>query len=100
VRQLGAGAERIRILLNRASEPLLIAPRQIETALGYAIHHTFSSDYKTVSAALNSGVPLALTNHSELSLQFDQFTRGILGPVEPPSKIEPDRRRGFLGLKG
>ncbi len=99
VRQLGAGAERIRILLNRASEPLLIAPKQIETALGYSIHHTFSSDYKTVSTALNSGVPLALTNHSELSQQFDRFTRGILAMAEPPSKVEPERKRGFFGLK-
>jgi Flp pilus assembly CpaE family ATPase len=98
VRQLGAGAERIRILLNRASEPLLIAPKQIETALGYTIHHTFSSDYKTVSTALNSGVPLALTNHSELSLQFDRFTRGILALAEPAPKAEPERKRGFLGF--
>ena len=66
VRQLGAGGERIRVLLNRASDQILIAPRQIETALGYSIHHTFSSDYRTVSAALNSGVPLTLANHSEI----------------------------------
>ena len=54
------------MLLNRASDQILIAPRQIETALGYSIHHTFSSDYRTVSAALNSGVPLTLANHSEI----------------------------------
>ena len=60
VRQLGAGSERIKVLLNRVSEQNLIAPKQIETALGYGIHHTFSSDYRTVSTALNSGVPLAL----------------------------------------
>ena len=34
--QLGAGGERVRVLLNRASEPYPIAPKQIETALGYA----------------------------------------------------------------
>ena len=65
VRQLGAGSERVKVLLNRVSDQHLIAPKQIETALGYGIHHTFSSDYRTVSTALNSGVPLALTNHSE-----------------------------------
>ena len=75
MRQLGVGGERIRILLNRASDQHMIAPKQIETALGYGIHHTFPSDYKTVSTALNSGVPLALTNNSEIAAQFDSFTR-------------------------
>ena len=59
VRQLGAGSERVKILLNRTSDNLLIAPKQIETALGYGIHHSFASDYRTVSTALNSGVPVA-----------------------------------------
>src|SRR6187200_3677794 len=75
VRQLGAGSERIKILLNRVSDQHLIAPKQIETALGYGIHHTFASDYRTVSEALNSGVPLSMTNNSELSSQFGSFTR-------------------------
>ena len=67
VRQLGAGSERVKILLNRVSDQHLIAPKQIETALGYGIHHMFSSDYRTVSTALNSGVPLSLTNNSEIA---------------------------------
>jgi hypothetical protein len=74
VRQLGAGSERVKVLLNRADQHL-IAPKQIETALGYGIHHSFTSDYRTVSTALNSGVPLALTNNSEIAGQFGAFTR-------------------------
>ena len=35
VRQLGVGGERIRILLNRGVRSDMIAPKQIETALGY-----------------------------------------------------------------
>ena len=103
VRQLGAGGERIRVLLNRASEPLMIAPKQIETALGYSIHQTFASDYKTVSTALNSGVPLALTNHSELADQFDRFTRQIISPGEDdtpprePVKEKKEKKRAFFG---
>jgi len=96
VRQLGAGSERIRVLLNRTTDQHLIAPKQIETALGYGIHHSFSSDYRTVSTALNSGVPLTLTNHSEISAQFGSFTKGLLGLEEP--KAEPERRRPFLGI--
>jgi pilus assembly protein CpaE len=97
VRQLGAGSERVKVLLNRASDQNLVAPKQIETALGYGIHHTFSSDYRTVSTALNSGVPLALTNNSEIAGQFDTFTRHLLGLVED-AKPEPERKRVFLGM--
>ena len=97
VRQLGAGSDRIKIVLNRVSDQHLIAPKQIETALGYGIHQAFASDYKTVSEALNSGVPLALTNHSELSTQFGSFTRQLVGkPDEKPQ--QPEKRRAFLGL--
>jgi len=96
VRQLGAGSERVKVLLNRASDQGLIAPKQIETALGYGIHHTFPSDYRTVSTALNSGVPLSLTNNSEIASQFDSFARNLVGAdVEVK---EPEKRRTFLGL--
>src|SRR5258706_16177652 len=97
VRQLGAGSERVKILLNRVSDQSLIAPKQIETALGYGIHHTFSSDYRTVSTALNSGVPLAMTNNSEIAAQFDTFTRQLVGLAQAV-KPEPERKRVFLGI--
>jgi pilus assembly protein CpaE len=80
VRQLGACGERVRVLLNRAAEPFPIPPKQIEGALGHPIHHMFPSDYKTVSTALNSGVPLALAGNSDIAAQFDSFTRAILDP--------------------
>ena len=97
VRQLGACGERVRVLLNRAQEPYPIPAKQIEGALGHPIHHTFPSDYKTVSTALNSGVPLALAGNSEIAGQFDRFTRRILDPtVEPP--VEPTKRN-LLGLE-
>jgi pilus assembly protein CpaE len=96
VRQLGAGSERVKVLLNRTSDQNLIAPKQIETALGYGIHHSFTSDYRTVSTALNSGVPLALSNGSDLASQFTTFTRHLLGQQEEVK--EPEKRRAFLGL--
>ena len=97
VRQLGAGSERVKILLNRVSDQHLIAPKQIETALGYGIHHTFPSDYRTVSEALNSGVPLSLTNHSDISAQFGSFSRQLVGQADDV-KPQPEKRRAFLGL--
>lgn len=97
VRQLGAGSERVKILLNRTSDQNLIAPKQIETALGYGIHHSFPSDYRTVSTALNSGVPLSLTNNSDLASQFGSFSRQLLG-LQDEVKAEPERRKAFLGI--
>jgi len=93
VRQLGACGERVRILLNRAAEPYPIPPKQIESALGHPIHHTFPSDYKTVSTALNSGVPLALTGNSDIAAQFDHFTREILDPGAEAPSPQPARRK-------
>jgi pilus assembly protein CpaE len=97
VRQIGAGSERVKILLNRSSDQPVIAPKQIETALGYSIHHTFTNDYRTVSTALNSGVPLALTNHSEIASQFGAFTKQLVG-LQDGVKAEPERKRSFLGI--
>jgi pilus assembly protein CpaE len=92
VRQLGACGERVRILLNRAAEPFPIPPKQIEHALGHPIHHTFPSDYKTVSTALNSGVPLALTGNSDIATHFDRFTRLILDPADAAAPAQPAKR--------
>src|SRR5262249_30829761 len=98
IRQLGACGERVRVLLNRAAEPFPIPPKQIEGALGHPIHHTFPSDYKTVSTALNSGVPLALADGSDIAAQFDRFTRMILDPnAEVPAP--PPTKRKVPGLE-
>jgi pilus assembly protein CpaE len=98
--QLGAGKDRLRILLNRMSEQHQIGPKQIETTLGHSLHMMFPSDYSVVSAAMNSGVPLTLTNHSELAAQFDRFTRDIVKPNAVAAvPDEPGRQRAaFLGI--
>jgi len=98
VRQLGARGDRTRILLNRTSEPLPIPLAQIESALSQPIHHSFPSDYKTVSTALNSGVPLALAGTSGLSVQFDSFAKKIIDPAGSGVAPAPAVKRGPLGL--
>jgi len=80
IRQLGASGERVRVILNRAADPYPIPPKQIEGALGRPIYQTFPSDYKTVSTALNSGVPLALSGTTDIASEFASFTKGILHP--------------------
>jgi pilus assembly protein CpaE len=91
--QLGASGDRVRVILNRAAEPYPIPPSQIENALGHPIHQIFLSDYKAVSTALNSGVPLTLAGNTELASQFDSFARRLLDPnavaAEAPVKRGP-----------
>jgi pilus assembly protein CpaE len=98
ISQLGSCRDRVRLLLNRAAEPYPIPPSQIESALGHPIHHTFPSDYRTVSTALNSGVPVALTGNSAIAEQFDRFTRRLLDPSSEDSKAAAPSRLGTLGL--
>jgi pilus assembly protein CpaE len=97
VRQLGACGERVRIVLNRAAEPLPIPAKQIEGALGHPIDQMFPSNYKIVSTALNSGVPLALSGDSDMASQFDAFTRRIVNPAGQAPEAQPGKR-SRLGL--
>jgi hypothetical protein len=76
-----------------------IGPKQIEATLGHSLHMMFPSDYSVVSAAMNSGVPLALTNHSDLAARFERFTRQIINPNAPADTDGPIREKAsFLGL--
>ena len=97
--QLGAGKDRLRMLLNRMSDQHDIGPKQIESTLGFSLFSVFPSDYSTVSAALNSGVPLTLSNHSDLAAQFAAFTRQIVIPDRNAVTAEqPRARASFMGL--
>jgi pilus assembly protein CpaE len=98
VSQLGASSDRVRVVLNRAAEPFPIPLAQIESALGHEIAQVFPSDYKVVSSALNSGVPLALTGNTDLAAQFDRFTRTILNPHGDVDSVGA-RRGGPLRLE-
>ena len=94
-------ASACKILLNRAAEPYPIPPAQLQSALGQPIFHTFPSDYKAVSSALNSGVPLALSGNTEMATQFDAFTRAHHRPGgrgRRTSGRRPARRLGVQRL--
>jgi pilus assembly protein CpaE len=95
--QMGTSGERVRLVMNRAAEPYPIPPAQIEKAVGHPIFQTFLSDYKTVSTALNSGVPIALAGNSELASQFDDFARRVVDPSA--SETAAPAKRSTLGLQ-
>jgi pilus assembly protein CpaE len=100
LRQLGTQKNHVRIVLNRAAEPFPIPPKQIEGALGYSVDYTFASDYKIVSTALNSGVPLALTGKTDLASQFDRFSRDLLGPDREEPATPGNKKVASLGRVG
>ena len=98
MRQMGAGDDRISLLLNRSSEQHVIAPQQIQQAVGVSVHHAFPSDYETVSSALNAGVPLSMSNHSALASEFTRFTQALTGDEAVAAADEGGRRAHFLGI--
>ncbi len=74
----GVPADRLRDVLNRASDLEGVPLREIEQALGRHIDHRFTSDYRTVAAALNAGVPLSAMRPGALRTELDTFARALV----------------------
>jgi pilus assembly protein CpaE len=79
VRLAGVAAERIRIVLNRASDMGALPVTQIETVLGRQIDFTVTSDYRTVASALNAGVPVSALKTCDVQAQLGALARGVVG---------------------
>lgn len=80
IKLAGVVSERLRIVLNRASEFGVLSTAQIEKVLGLNIDYCVGSDYRTVASALNSGVPVSALKTSELHAQLDGIARTLAGP--------------------
>lgn len=85
VKAAGVAGERLRIVLNRASEFGVLSTAQIERVLGLAIAHSVNSDYRTVASAVNSGVPVSALRVSDLNGQIEAIARALAGVPERPS---------------
>lgn len=81
LRLAGVGRERVRVLLNRASEHGVLPLPQIERVLNRPIDFQVPSDYRTVAAAVNTGVPVGLLRTTPLHEQMDAMARSLIGPV-------------------
>jgi pilus assembly protein CpaE len=81
LRVAGVVPERIRILLNRASDQGVMPVPQLESVLGRAIDFQVGSDYRTVSTALNTGVPIGALRPTTLQHQIDALARTLIGPA-------------------
>jgi pilus assembly protein CpaE len=77
VRLIGVPEERLRVVLNRTSDIEVLTVSQIEDALGRRVDYRFTSDYRTVAAALNTGVPVAWVRASALKGELERFARSL-----------------------
>ena len=86
VKTIGVAPERLKIVLNRASEFGVLSTVQIERVLGLSIAHSVSSEYRTVASAVNSGVPVSALRVTELNKQLEAIARSLAGVTERPSR--------------
>jgi pilus assembly protein CpaE len=96
VKSTGVAPERLKIVLNRASEFGVLSTAQIERVLGLSIAHCVNSDYRTVASAVNSGVPVSALRVTELNKQLDAIARSLTGVSDRPSRrhVLQDHDRG------
>jgi len=80
LRLAGVAPERVRIVLNRTSENDALPVPQIEKVLSRTIDFQVPSDYRTVAAAVNTGVPVSCVRGTELHLQIDSMARTLIAP--------------------
>lgn len=86
VKRLGVARERLKIVLNRASEMGVLSTAQIERVLGFSITHAINSDYRTAASAVNSGVPVSALRATDLTRQLDSIARALTGLPDRPSR--------------
>ena len=89
VRRIGVPADRLRVVLNRTSDIEVLTVSQIEDALGRLVDHRFTSDYRTVAAALSTGVPVSWVRASALKGEFERFARGLADMPRPAASSPP-----------
>ncbi|MGE0460366.1 MAG: CpaE family protein [Vicinamibacterales bacterium] len=86
VRLSGVSTDQLRVLLNRASEFGAVSVKQIESVLRMTIDWTVPSDYRTVAAAVTSGVPVRALRVTGLQDHIEAVARAIAGDgYEPPA---------------
>lgn len=76
VRLSGVSRDRLRVLLNRASDSEGLSIAQIEGVLGLTLDWRIPSDYRTVSAAIISGTPVRA---GDLGRDLESVARAIAG---------------------
>ena len=79
LRLAGVVPERLRVLLNRTSDHGVLPLSHIEKVVGRPMDFQIASDYRTVAAAVNTGVPVWYLRQTELHLQLESMARSLMG---------------------
>ena len=79
LRLAGVIPERIRVLLNRTSDHNVLPLSQIEKVMGRTMDFQITSDYRTVAASVNTGVPVSRLRPTELQSQIESMARTLIG---------------------
>lgn len=88
------GRDKVGLVISRSDRQADIGHADVEKAVGLQVAYTFPSDYRVALQALNTGRPLALDNHNDLSSAFHRFACQIAG-------VKPEREhRSSGGLFG
>ena len=89
----------IDIVLNRYSRRNILTEREIEAALHREITVRIPNNYGLVINAINAGVPLDVSNKSDIPLAFDLWADRLIG-AEAVAAKPSNGARGWLGLFG
>jgi pilus assembly protein CpaE len=93
--QLGYGANKIRLVLNRADSTLGIRVADVEHSIGRKVDHTIVSDGRSVVYALNRGVPFFLSNReAQVSQDILRLATSLAGGARTTAEAaEPANSR-------
>jgi len=89
----------IDIVLNRYSRRSILTEREIEAALHREISVRIPNNYGLVINAINAGVPLDVSNKSDIPLAFDLWADRLIGGEAVVAKPS-NGSRGWLSLFG
>ncbi len=91
VRLAGVSLDQLRVLLNRSSDHEGLSVSQIESALGLTLDWRVPSDYRSVSSAITSGVPVRAVRGGDLARHFEYVARALSGLAEVEPRTAPPR---------
>ena len=85
-------------MITRFDATSEIGQPQVERVVGRPVTSVFPNNYPVALAALNSGRPLALDNHTKLAAAYTDFARQLSGiRAERSESAKPSGLLSFLG---
>jgi len=92
------GKDRVTVVITRFDANSEIGQPQVERVVGRPVTSVFPNNYPVALAALNSGRPLALDNHTKLAAAYTDFARQLSGiRAERSESAKPSCLLSFLG---